>query len=132
MKHLPFVSLILTAIIYAAFGIAFLISPQIIELSGITISDSIGAIEIRGFYGGLEVGIALFFGLSAFNNHWHIPALLLQSLSFGGMAAGRLIGIILCGCWSPLIIVLMAAETTGMLVGIIAFRQTKKYNYVNL
>jgi hypothetical protein len=98
------------------------LNPDLLSLVGVTTTRPAGAVELRGFYGGLELGMAVFFALSVGRRGWHVPALLVQVLSLGGAVVGRLVGIAVDGGAEPLIFALLAAESGATAFGAIALR----------
>ena len=56
-----------------------------------------GLIELRAFYGGLELGLAAFLFACAAKPAWREPGLWSVALVNGGIAAARLLGIGLTG-----------------------------------
>jgi hypothetical protein len=116
------VSLLLTAAAFGGFGAFLFIQPAALEAVGLAVTRPAAAVEIRAFYGGLELGLAAFFLAASFPPVWFRPALLLQILTLGGAAAGRLLGVLVGGGGEPLIWALFAAETAGAGLGLLALR----------
>lgn len=115
------VSLTLSAFAFAAFGTWLLLVPHAISLVGVQLTHPAAVAEIRSFYGGLELGVALFFVLAISRPSWWIPSLVVQSAALGGAAIGRVLGILVDGAGGNLIFALAAAETAGCLLGLIAW-----------
>jgi hypothetical protein len=116
-------SLSLTALVYAGFGFAFLVWPALITWAGVELTSPAAHTEIRAFYGGLEIGLALFFVLAATRRAWFRPGLVAQAASLGGLALGRVFGVIVDGEPEPLLYLLITAETIGALIGLVALRR---------
>jgi len=112
----------LTAVAYLGFGGALLIRPRLLGEVGVAIADPAGAVELRAFYGGLELGVGLFFVAALRRPPWLRPALWLQVLSLGGVVAGRLIGLAVTPSDNLLLFALMGAETAAVALGIAALR----------
>ena len=120
-EQLARVSLALTGIIFGAFGAIFLVYPEFLELTGVVLETASSRAEVRGFYGGMEIGLGAFFLLASRRSAWFRPALVAQVGAFAGMALGRLIGVALeGGVEGGLIWALMGAESVGAVVGILA------------
>jgi hypothetical protein len=119
---LPKLSLLLSALVYGGFGATFLIAPQLLGSVGVEIARPAGAVELRAIYGGMELGLAIFFTLALSRPAWHRPALWAQALTLGAAAAARLGGLAIAGGGEDLIIALAAAETAGALMGVLALR----------
>lgn len=103
-----------------------LVHPALLEVIGVEITRPAGAVEIRGFYGGLELGLGIFFAIALARRSWWRPALLVQVLALGGAAVGRLVGILVDGGGEWLVLALMAAEAGAALVGLAALRALRQ------
>ena len=114
---LPKLSIGLAAVAFGGFGLVLLIAPGVLGLIGVEIARPAGAVELRAFYGGLELGMAVFFAAALMRPAWWRPALVVQVLAIGGAALGRLFGVIVGGGGEPLVYALMAAEAAGAAVG---------------
>ena len=114
-------SLIITANGFAGLGITLLIFPGLLEIVGVMELTGSGTIEIRAFYGGLELGIALFFLLAINRPKWLKPALVLQVCILGGVAIGRMLGLVITSWQAQLVIyIILAAEGTLAILGAVA------------
>jgi hypothetical protein len=120
------ISLGLTAIVFGGFGLWLLLQPEGITGLGVELTGPVARAEIRGFYGGLELGFALFFAVSASRTRWFGPGLFAQAAALGGAATGRSFGIVVDGVSDGLFFALLAAELTGCLVGIVALRRLNR------
>jgi hypothetical protein len=119
------VSLILAAVAYAGFGVVTLAAPWTLGMLGIELIRPAAETEIRAFYGGLELGMAVFLARAAADPAWFRPALFAQTATLGGVVAARVLGMAIDGGIEPLTVLLGAAEATGALVGFIALRGLK-------
>lgn len=117
-------SLGLTALAFAFFGVCFLVAPTSLVQIGVLLYHPNAVTEIRAFYGGLELGIAAFFFLALARPAWFVPALVLQALALGATAAARLFGI-LGGGTTRIMLVLAAAEAIGCVVAIVALSRLR-------
>jgi Domain of unknown function (DUF4345) len=118
------ISLSLSASVFGAFGLAFLSSPT--TMAGrvdITLPTPTAIIDCQAIYGGLEIGLAVFFAYCAAVNRWLHPALLVQTLSLGCSALGRLVGILQAGSAQPLIYWLLVAELSGSALGVFTLKR---------
>ena len=114
------VSLVLTALVFFGFGALFALRPDAIGTMGVVTESITARIEIRAYYGGLGLGLGIFFALAAARRGWHLPALVAQIGSLGGLAAGRVLGMSLEGS-APIAMVLFAAvELAGVGLGLVA------------
>ncbi|HEU4562308.1 MAG TPA: DUF4345 family protein [Longimicrobium sp.] len=118
------VSLLLAALGLIAFGATLLVKPSLLGLVGVELARPAAATEIRAFYGGLELGLAAFFIAAAMHGGaWLRPALFAQTAAFGGIVLARLIGILVDGSAEPMILVFLALEGAGAVLGAIALRR---------
>jgi hypothetical protein len=82
---------------FLGFGLAIVAAPEAV-LAPVGISGTTaGLIELRAFYGGLELGLAAFLFACAARPAWREPGLWSVALVNGGIAAARLLGIGLTG-----------------------------------
>jgi len=122
----PRISLTLTGLFFLALGIAFLLAPDVlIQFARLPADRPASVIEIEARYGGLHLGLGLFFLISSFRFRWVRAALGAQILVFGGLAAGRLTGLLLSPVGSQLQILYLSLECLGAVLGVIGFRQAK-------
>ena len=121
MMKLAKFSLIASAVGFAGFGIVLFVAPGLLETAGITIVSPAGEIELRAFYGGIEIGLALFFLFALRRPAWIRPALVVQICTAGAVVLARAMALILAGFQANSVIYLSwAAEATLLIIGIIA------------
>ncbi|MEO8160882.1 MAG: DUF4345 family protein [Arenimonas sp.] len=97
MKTFPIVVLALCAVGFLGFGLWLLVDPGALGKIGIVSTSSTGQIELRAFYGGMEIGLAIFLGWCAFRPEWQQAGLWLVLLTNGGAGLARIIGIVAAG-----------------------------------
>ena len=116
--------LVLTGLIYLAFGIFFLVDP---EQAATMVSYSLGGptafTEARAFYGGLEIGLAAFLVVCACVRQFVPVGLLATLLLCGGTAAGRLVGMAVDGSRSTVVLVSLATELAVVAFAAVALRR---------
>jgi hypothetical protein len=86
----------LAALMHAAFGVAYLFWP--VKMAGMTkmqLTAPIAVTEMRTFYGGLEIGLAVFLALAAIRAEWVDAGLALTTLIYAGIVLARLLGMAL-------------------------------------
>jgi hypothetical protein len=98
MKLFPNVVLALCALGFFAFGLWLLLDPVgALGKIGIQASSATGVVELRAFYGGMEIGLGLFLGLCLVKPEWKVAGLWLVLLANGGAGLARLLGVFLSG-----------------------------------
>lgn len=122
----PALSIGLTSAVFGAFGAVLFVRPQLLAAVGVEMARPAAAVELRAFYGGLEVGLAIFFAASVRRPAWWRPALFVQVLTLGGAALARLLGVLVGGGGELLLYALMAAEAGGAAVGMLALRMVAR------
>ena len=120
------ISLLASAVGFAGFGLALIIAPHLMESAGLSIIDPAGRIEIRAFYGGLELGLAMFF-LIAWKKEWILPGLSVQIETNGFIVIARIVALFMenfqakpATYWS------LAAELSLLILGVVAVRLYRK------
>ncbi|WP_374604728.1 DUF4345 family protein [Arenimonas sp.] len=89
--------LVLAGLGFLGFGIAITAAPAAV-LGGVGIGGTAaGLVELRAFYGGLELGLGSFLLVCAARPAWREAGLWSVALINGGIAAARLLGIALSG-----------------------------------
>jgi hypothetical protein len=97
MKTYATVVLALCALGFLAFGLWLLKDPGALARIGIDSSSKIGQVELRAFYGGMELGLGAFLLLCAFRPEWRTAGLWLVLLANGGAGLARVLAIGLAG-----------------------------------
>lgn len=120
--------LLMTAVAFAGFGLWLLIQPETLGKVGIQLMEPSAFIEIRAFYGGLEIGFAAFLLYCARSGSMELlkAGLLASGLTLGGVAFGRLFGFIVDGQPTPLVLILTAMEVGGALVNLAAWASVRR------
>jgi hypothetical protein len=101
MKTLTLALLSLAGLGFLAFGLWLVLAPAAaLAPLGITATPT-GLIELRAFYGGLELGLGAFFLACAAKPDWRRAGLWLTLLSNGGIGLTRLASIAAGGEFVP-------------------------------
>ena len=120
----PRLSLVLSGLCFVGFGGWILYQPeQLFRILDLTRPPPILQVEIAAMYGGLELGLGVFFLVAAGRGRWVRAALAAQVATFGGLGVGRVIGMALHGPATRLYLGFLAFEIAGAVLGFFAFRQ---------
>ena len=122
---LPSILLWVNAACFLIFGAAFLIAPSAMArlLTGITPTAPNVLIDIRATYGGMALGIGLFFAFCARQSKtWRI-GLIASLLVASGIVFGRLAGIAVDGSPNAAMIALLAGDSLFIVLFAIALRR---------
>jgi hypothetical protein len=123
---LPRLSLVLAGALFLGFGLVFLFNPGLLFRTFNVLDPPRNLLaEVAAMYGGLEVGLGLFFLVCARRGRWVRPALAAQVAVFGGLAVGRLVGMAAHRPTSRIFLALVVLELVAAVVGLIAFRRAK-------
>jgi Domain of unknown function (DUF4345) len=114
-----------TAAAFAGFGIALLVKPDLLSKVDIELRSDTARAEVRAMYGGMEIGLAVFFALCATKRKWHRPGLWAQTAGLGGLSLGRTLGIALSAERRPLLLALLAAEGLAAVTGAVTLKQIR-------
>ncbi|HEX4852877.1 MULTISPECIES: DUF4345 family protein [Arenimonas] len=122
MERFGTVVLVLAALGFLGFGLAIVAAPEAV-LAPVGISGTAaGLVELRAFYGGLELGLAAFLFACAAKPAWRAPGLWSVALANGGIAAARLLGIGLSGEFTGFFAAALAWEIGFTLAAVLALR----------
>jgi hypothetical protein len=103
--------LLLCGVVFIGFGLGFLAVPvQWAAVIDISLPSAMARTDLRATYGGFGLAIGVFWALSAFRAAWIRPGLVALGLAAAGFGGGRLIGILLEGTASPLMLFYLACE----------------------
>lgn len=92
----------ISSVILAVYAISFLVMPELLgELVGFTHHSPNTLVEITAFYGGLELGLAIFLMWSAAERNRFYFALMMLFFVFLSAGLARLFGIIRFGFEDP-------------------------------
>ncbi|SEL66718.1 protein of unknown function [Atopomonas hussainii] len=90
--------LLLQALALLGFGLAYLIMPlEMAKLSGMGLLTTAALTDVRAYYGGLEIGLALYLLLSLKTEADRFNALRLLGIAYFAMFGARLAGIFIDG-----------------------------------
>lgn len=112
--------LALTSLMHLGFGIAYTFWPvKMASLTKYELTAPLAVTEMRAFYGGLELGLAVFLGICAIRTDWIIPGLTATVLIYGGIIVARSIGMALDSSTNRFLLKIIAVEAlTCFLAGL--------------
>ena len=86
------------ALFLAGFGLAYFIRPQeMANLSGMLLMAPASVTDVRAYYGGLQLGLAVWLGLALLRSDLLRPALMLLVLLYTSLFVARIGGLWLDG-----------------------------------
>jgi hypothetical protein len=120
----PTVLLWINAACFLLFGAAFLVAPGFMAhlLTGVTPAAGNALIDIRATYGGMALGIGLFFAFCARRPETLRIGLIASLLVAAGIVFGRLTGIVVDGSPNTAMIALLVGDSLFILLFVIALR----------
>jgi hypothetical protein len=90
------------ALVLAAYGVVFFVKPSVLAgLVGLEFTSPNAPVEVRSFYGGLELGMAAFLFACARSPRLLPAGLLFSALAFSCAGAARLLGVLEYGFLGP-------------------------------
>lgn len=111
---MPRVVLVLLAMSFIGFGLAFALKPlEMAQVLDISLFTPTARTDFRALYGGLEIGLGLFLLTCAFRRDSVGAGLQAGGWAFAGLASVRFVGLALEGFAQPLMIVLVLLETVA-------------------
>jgi hypothetical protein len=106
--------LALGALVLAAYAAAFAVDPALLgRLVGLAFEEANAFVEIRAFYGGLELGLAAFLAWAALRPAHAGAALVMFAFTFGAAGAARVWGVLAFGFTGPSQPLVAAIELAG-------------------
>jgi hypothetical protein len=126
MERFAIAVLSLAALGFLGFGLAIVVAPEAV-LAPVGISGTpAGVVELRAFYGGLELGLAAFLLACAAKPDWREAGLWSVALVNGGIAAARLLGIGLSGEFTGFFAGALVWELGFTIAAVLALRGLKR------
>ena len=111
----------ITSLMYLSFGVALFFYPgELLKKIGIIFLDPVGIMEVRAFYGGLEIGLGLFILVSYYLFEPRY-ALLLSIFILFFTLVGRAYGTVVDSAWSNYLIYAVIIEGSLLLLNSYCF-----------
>jgi len=119
--------LLFGAVVFLGIGVMFLAAPvywgSVVE---IPLPTAMARTDFMATYGGLDFAVGVFLGISALRTGWVRPGLLALGLAAAGFCGGRLLGILVEGTASPLMLAFAAIEATSAAVAFYLLRNARE------
>lgn len=120
---LPRAVVLLSAAVFLAAGVPFLIAPaEMTAFVGVSLTGITADNDVRAVYGGVATGLGVFMLLAARRPAWLVPSLWVVLLTLSGLVTGRLISWVAAGWPEPIALALHAAEVAGVMLAVVALR----------
>lgn len=115
------ITITLTALMYLGFGLALFFYPvELLKNAGISLTDPVGIMEARSFYGGLEIGLGSFILALYYFYEPKLAVLLCIFLLFFTLL-GRFYGLFVDGAWSRYFVYAVLIEGTFFILNIFSY-----------
>jgi hypothetical protein len=109
--------LALVALMHAAFGVAYMFWPiRMAAMTKMQLTAPIAVTEMRTFYGGLEIGLAIFLAFAIAREEWIVPGLALTALVYAGIVFARLLGMALDHSADGFLLKIVSVEVLTLLL----------------
>lgn len=116
--------LALAALVFVGIGLGFLLVPvQWAALVDISLPTAMARTDFRATYGGFDLAVGVFLGFCALRADWVRPGLWALALAAAGFGAGRLVGILVEGTATPLMLTFLVIEWAIALVTFYVWRR---------
>ena len=111
----PRAVLLALAASFIAFGVAFLLAPQkLAAYADLSTTSRLGLVELRAFYGGVQIGLGVFLAVAAMRREWQLPGLVCALLSLLGVFGARIYALTAEGWPGAMVLVFLAIELAGV------------------
>jgi hypothetical protein len=115
---------VVNAVVFVAFGLAFLAAPEALAATlGIELGSTTALADFRAIYGGLTLACGVLFFLSLSRAGWLPPSLFLVAASSAGLLVARIYSTLVSGVPSPIIFVFCALEFGSFLWAALCYRK---------
>jgi hypothetical protein len=112
------------AIVWLPYGLYCFLDPGALRaLAGVVATTPTAMTELRAMYGGLQSAIGTLALLATIRPHLERPALTMLAALLPGLAAARLLGLVLDGSWSSYTAMGLAFEIGSSLAALALLRR---------
>ncbi len=121
------VGLLFAALVFIGIGLGFLVAPvQLASVVEISLPTPMARTDFRATYGGFDLAMGVFLALCALRPTWIRPGLLAVGLAAAGFGSGRLIGILVEGTATFLMVMFVALEAGVAFVALYLLRRLSR------
>jgi len=124
MQSVAKAGLLFAALVFVIIGGGFLVAPvEWAAIADIVLPTAMARTDLRATYGGFNVGMGLFVACCAFRSEWMRPGVLGVALAAVGYGGGRLVGIVVEGTASPVMLFFLVLEVVIASIAFSVFRR---------
>lgn len=117
---------------FIAFGAAFMLDPLgTLASTGIVLSGDLAAAELRAFYGGFELGVGALILASDLAARHRPYGLMLALGAYGGIAIGRMIGMLVGSVGTPFLWFALGVEVLLAALALVALLRLNRTQAVS-
>ncbi len=119
--------ILLNSVVFLLFGLSFIFLPEILSLyiTDSTPTTTSGITDMRATYGGISLGFALFLSITSRKPHLFSLGTKAIILVVGGMAFGRIIGMIQDGSPNEMMYINLVLEMIIVIIGLVLLSKSK-------
>ena len=112
------------AIVWLPYGLYCFLDPSALRsMAGLTATTPTAMTELRAMYGGLQSAIGALALLATVRRDLERPALIMLATLLPGLAAARLLGLVLDGSWTAYTMMGLSFEIPGSLLAFALLRR---------
>lgn len=120
------VFLVINGLVFLALGARGIWDPVAhLALVEFQLNTPTAMAEARAMYGGASITMGLLFLTGAFSRAWLKPSLMVVAVFLGGLAIGRLAGVMADGANAPIILQFLGIEVLGTVLALWLRRRVK-------
>ena len=120
--------ILLNAVVFLTYGLGFMFFPN--DLS-FYVTDTVpttesGLIDMRATYGGMSLGFGMLLVLMSRNSKLYPIGTMASIIIVGGMALGRIVGMIEDGSPNTMMYIYLALEVVVVMIGFVLFLKSER------
>jgi len=120
--------ILVNSVVFLFYGLGFILFPEILSLyvTDTAPTTKSGLIDMRATYGGMSIGFAILLGVISRNIKLFPIGIKAVILIVGGMALGRIIGMIQDGSPNRLMYIYLALEIIVAIIGLVLLSKSDR------